>query len=100
MTFKLAGNCSTNVRYASEALAKFTIDATALRRGSSRSQLRQTARGSVLSLHGTSPWDPDHSAAHISYKRELPRRKAVASMVNFATASEAYRTFVAQFLEA
>jgi len=49
---------------------------------------------SNVSLHGTSPWDPDHSAAHISYKRELPRRKAVASIVNFASRSEAYPTFV------
>ena len=44
-----------------------------------------------VSLHGTSPWHPDHSAAHISYKRELPPRKAVASMVNFASASLACR---------
>ena len=51
-----------------------------------------------VSLHGTSPWHPDHLAAHISYKRELPRRKAVASMVNFASAAKAYRTSVDAFL--
>ena len=34
-------NESQNVRYTLEALAKFTIDATALRRGDSRSQLQQ-----------------------------------------------------------
>ena len=36
-------------------------------------------------------------AVYRSCERELPRRKAVASMVNFASASEAYRTFVEQF---
>jgi len=53
--FNLKRNGSTNVRYALEALAKFRIDATALRRGSSRSQLRQTAPRSVLRLHGLAP---------------------------------------------
>jgi len=74
------------VRYASEALAEFTLDATALRRGDSRSQLRsadddafempracpveshavgcQRLTGEKnVSLHGASPWHPDHSAA-------------------------------------
>jgi len=87
-TLKLPETRHANVRYASEALAEFTLDATALRRGDSRSQLRSAdydafempracpveshADGGQrltghsennVSLHGASPWHPDHSAA-------------------------------------
>jgi len=93
-----------NARQTKEALAKFTIDATALRRGVSRSQLRSadeirfempracpavsrcrklTAYGAPINarLHGAGPWHPPRSAVVDSYKREIPRRKAVALML-------------------
>ena len=81
-------------------------DATALRRGGSRSQLQETSRTSLrchglapwsftllllvviawissknVSLHGARPWHPQNpSDVFCSCEREAPRRKAVASV--------------------
>ena len=82
-TLKLPETRHANVRYASEALAEFTLDATALRRGDSRSQLRsadydafEMPRACPVESHAD---ECQRLTGHKRKQRESPRGKPVAS---------------------
>ena len=89
--------CAVVVTLAASHPRLSDLDATGLPRGDSRLFACRACKllaSSNVRLHGTSPWHLKTLwSANRSCKRESPRRKAVASMANFARVSEAYRTF-------